>query len=189
MVTVTPSSHTDILTGDPLTTDEALAYYDDLPAIDIDFMLGRWKGSEVRAGHPAEGLLEAVGWYGKLFIDEDTVHPLLFYRAENRLFAVNPRRIPMNLTNTPVGRLTGLAGLLPLVRPFIATKKAKARLRMVTYRGVCSAAMCYDELPIIDCFRKVDDNTVLGVMDQKGSPIPYFFLLERDDDSPMRLDL
>ena len=32
-------------------------------------------------------------------------------------------------------------------------------------------------------FAKIDDNRVLGVMDLKGNPSPYFFVLERDDDS------
>ena len=50
---------------------------------------------------------------------------------------------------------------------------------MTEYRGVVSATMCYDRLPIHDAFRRVDDVTVLGVMDLRGAP-PYVFLLERD---------
>jgi len=62
-----------------------------------------------------------------------------------------------------------------------STKKYKARVRGVKYRGVCTAAMIYDHLEIIDVFRKIDDNTVLGVMDFKGKlhDKGYFFLLER----------
>jgi hypothetical protein len=52
-------------------------------------------------------------------------------------------------------------------------------LRAVTYRGVTTAAMIYDHLPIIDCFRRIDAHTVLGLMDMRGTP-PFFFLLERD---------
>jgi len=39
--------------------------------------------------------------------------------------------------------------------------------------------MIYDYLPINDSFRKVDDNTVLGIMDFKNSHQPFFFVLKR----------
>jgi len=51
---------------------------------------------------------------------------------------------------------------------------------MVEYRGKVSAAMVYDRQPIIDLFRKIDENTVLGMMDYKRMERPYFFRLSRD---------
>ncbi len=42
-----------------------------------------------------------------------------------------------------------------------------------------NATMVYDRHPIFDHFRKVDDNTVLGVMDRKGDTMPLFFFLVR----------
>ena len=39
--------------------------------------------------------------------------------------------------------------------------------------------MIYDKLPIQDIFRRVDERTVLGVMDYKGMTQPYFFVLRR----------
>lgn len=41
--------------------------------------------------------------------------------------------------------------------------------------------MIYDQLPIIDVFRKVDDQAVMGVMDIKGAPAEghFFFVLYR----------
>ncbi|MEL6382734.1 MAG: DUF4334 domain-containing protein, partial [Cyanobacteria bacterium J06626_18] len=45
-----------------------------------------------------------------------------------------------------------------------------------------SATMVYDYLPINDTFRKIDDNTVLGIMDLKNSPQPFFFTLKRTKD-------
>ena len=47
------------------------------------------------------------------------------------------------------------------------------------YRGKVSATMVYDYLPINDAFRKVNDDTVLGVMDLKNSSQPFFFILKR----------
>jgi hypothetical protein len=40
--------------------------------------------------------------------------------------------------------------------------------------------MIYDSLPINDIFRKVDDHTVLGVMDVRFTPQPFFFVLRRE---------
>lgn len=55
----------------------------------------------------------------------------------------------------------------------------KATLRMVTYRGVTTATMVYDQHPIFDHFRKIHDGLVLGVMDRKGDELPLFFYLRR----------
>jgi len=50
---------------------------------------------------------------------------------------------------------------------------------MMEHRQKISATLIYDNLPIHDIFRKVDDNTVLGEMDFKGMKQPFFFLLNR----------
>lgn len=49
------------------------------------------------------------------------------------------------------------------------------------YRGKASASMIYDQKPIIDIFRKIDEDTMLGVMDIKNFPSEksYFFYLKR----------
>jgi hypothetical protein len=65
------------------------------------------------------------------------------------------------------------------IRPLMYTDKPKARLRTVEHRGVATAAMVYDALPIIDVFRRVDADTLLGLMDLRGLPQPFFFLLRR----------
>ena len=62
----------------------------------------------------------------------------------------------------------------------LKTEKSQARIRMIEYREKVSATMIYDNLPINDIFRKIDDNTVLGLMDFKGMPEPFFFVLNRD---------
>lgn len=57
-----------------------------------------------------------------------------------------------------------------------------ARIREVKFRGTVSAAMIYDKFPIIDVFKYVDDNTVLGAMDNKDFPADageYYFYLKR----------
>jgi hypothetical protein len=40
--------------------------------------------------------------------------------------------------------------------------------------------MIYDHAPIVDCFRRLDENSLLGVMDLKGMQQPFFFVLRRE---------
>ncbi|MGB7084128.1 MAG: DUF4334 domain-containing protein [Phormidesmis sp.] len=49
------------------------------------------------------------------------------------------------------------------------------------HRGKVSATMSYDHLPINDVFRKIDENTVLGLMDCKALQQPFFFVLRREE--------
>ncbi|KAF6816941.1 cytoplasmic protein [Colletotrichum sojae] len=60
-----------------------------------------------------------------------------------------------------------------------------ARVREVKYRGVVTAAMVYDKYPIIDSFRLVDENTVMGAMDSKElrDAGTYYFYLKRRPES------
>lgn len=55
------------------------------------------------------------------------------------------------------------------------------QLRQVKFRGVVSAAMVYDKLPIIDSFRYVSDAMVMGAMDSKwdAEKGTYYFYLKR----------
>ena len=143
-------------------------------------ILGQWHGSEVPTGHPLDGLLAVSGWYGKRFDGVDEVHPLMFGEPGD-LYPVNPGSVPMDLLNTlgermPRPRIPGVTKAFKLVK----TRRHRARLRHVEYRGKVSAAMVYDQIAVIDHFRALDENTLLGAMDLRNSPQPYFFLLERD---------
>lgn len=55
----------------------------------------------------------------------------------------------------------------------------KARVRDIAYRGVLGAAMVYDGQPIIDHFRRVTDDVLLAVGEEKGKPVDYYFHLTR----------
>ncbi|MDX1497032.1 MAG: DUF4334 domain-containing protein [Salinisphaeraceae bacterium] len=169
-----------ILESGVTTTEQATEAFDQLEAIDCASMLGRWRGSELRTGNAMDGLLEATGWYGKEFVDFDHVHPLLFGSKE-KILKLEPRRLFAGMGLAPIAnKIPGLISLFKLIRPLIQTRHSRARLRMTEYRGKVTATMQYDHLPINDVFRKVDNNTVLGVMDLKGMPQPYYFVLRRD---------
>ena len=160
--------------------ETALAFFDSLPAVTCAELTGRYRGRELRTGHPMDGLLEASGWYGKQFDDADHVHPLLFQNRGGEIFAVEPRKMPLGVApRIPAAVVDRSQGAVGVLKAALQTKKHRARLRAVEYRGVVSAAMVYDHLPIIDVFRRVDADTLLGVMDLRGSA-PYVFVLQVD---------
>lgn len=51
-----------------------------------------------------------------------------------------------------------------------------AILRELKFRDKVSTSMIYNYLPIMDNFRKVDNNTVMGIMEIKGKVSVYFYL-------------
>ena len=162
-----------------IVTDEALELFDDLEIVDLDFMMGKWKGKGFHTNHPMDGLLEAIGWYGKEFVSADCVHPLLFSDGNN-IFKVDPNPIAMNLAlSMSIPKNDILKPFYSATSKILKTEKSKARVRMMEYRGKIGATMIYDYLPINDIFRKVDENTVLGLMDFKNMEQPFFFVLNR----------
>jgi len=153
--------------------------FDQLQPATLELMTGRWKGFEINTGHQMDGLLGPSGWYGKLFLNPEEVHPLLFYtNNKTEIYSFNPKFLPLNL-KLPKSKILG--NIISLLKPVLKTKKSKARMRMVEYRGKVTGTMVYDEKAIMDHFAKIDDNTMLGVMDLKGDSQPYVFVLERDN--------
>jgi hypothetical protein len=168
------------LSGAPV--EDVLAFVDTLPAVRVAELTGTWRGRELTTGNPLDGLLGRFGWYGKRFDGPDQVHPLLFADGRGGVLAVNPALAPLSLVVrlAPLLRNPLAVGLFRLVRPLLRTSRPRARLRMVEYRGVVSAAMLYDALPVVDVFRRVDGDTVVGLMDMRGLEQPFVFVLRRD---------
>ena len=174
-----------------MTQEEAFEFYDQLEPVSNKEMLGRWRGKEAPSGHPMDGILTICSWYGKEFIDEETVHPLVFKERRGKLFFLNPDRVfkyydivlKSKLLNKVINSKKPMnRHQYDCILKRFKTKRSKARLRQVEYRGKVSAAMVYDSLPIIDAFRKIDEHTLLGVMDMKGNfnDLGYFFILKRN---------
>lgn len=163
---------------------EVLAWFGTLPPAGLEASLGRWRGSELPTGHPLDGLLTSYGWYGKDFRDGERAHPLLFRAAglRDRVVPVDPARLPSwfvlhvpDLVHSPWAARAFRAAL-----PALRTSRYRARLRLLHHGSGETLAMIYDSLPIIDVFRRVDDRTLVGVMDRRDDPRPYFFVLRRD---------
>lgn len=137
----------ELLAGGAQTIDDVFAVFDELPAVDVDQMLGDWNGGLVPTGHPGEAQLDGLRWAGKQFRSANDVDPLICLNEAGERFA------------------TDVLG--------------QAQLRAVEYRGVVTATMIYDRHPILDHFRAIDSDTLLGLMDRKGEAAPLAFLLRR----------
>jgi hypothetical protein len=164
------------------TTDTALRYFDRQEPVSADVLPGRWRGVELATGHPFDGLLARYGWYGKEVLDAERVHPLLFTDRAGRPHPVDPALAPLTLIRrlpwllrTPPPRAA-----FPVARRLLRTDRPAGRIRALRHRDVLTSALVYDRLPVIDVFRRVTDDVLVGLMDMRGVPRPYFFLLRRD---------
>lgn len=166
---------------DALSPVAARAAFDSLPSVSLPEVLGDWLGEELPTGHPLDGLLAGYGWKGKRFTSADAVDPLVFHQGSGDV-AVNPALIPLGvpLAWPRLARSAPARRAFKTLLPALATGRPKARLRAVAHRGQVSTAMIYDDLPIIDHFRKVDAGRLLGLMDIRHTEQPYFFLLSRE---------
>ncbi|MED5239768.1 MAG: DUF4334 domain-containing protein [Pseudomonadota bacterium] len=166
-----------------VSTEDALAIFDALEPADTDFMLGAWKGEGFETDHPMDGMLERCHWHGKRFETTEHVHPLVFRKRNGELSSVKPLLAMPGLgllDKLPILKSEAAGTAFQALIPLLSGNKSAARLRMTTYRGKPTATMVYDNLPINDVFHKVDEDTVLGIMDLKGMKQPFFFVLRRE---------
>jgi hypothetical protein len=166
----------------PIFRTDALAHFDVLPSVEPEAMIGRWRGTGLPTGHPLDGVQESLGWYGKAFESAERVHPLLIRARSGEVIPLDPRFMPVSVAL----RWPAFARSAPVRRAFAAGRallrsdQSAASLRAVNFRGKRGAAMIYERKPIIDHFRKIDDDRVLGLMEMRGMELPYFFLLIRE---------
>lgn len=112
-------------------------YWASLPPATIDGMLGEWRGGEFVTGHRMNGQLEQARWFGKTFNSPSDVQPLVCLDDDGNRFS-----------NVEMG-------------------KGEASLWLEEFRGELVATMVYDGQPVHDHFKRVDDSTVMGIMNGK----------------------
>jgi hypothetical protein len=132
------------------------ALWADLATVEVDEMLGAWRGGDFATGHVASGVLRKVRWHGKRFDSPLEAVPLVCRDDDGELYS--------NLA---------------------AGGGGEASLWAIAFRGEVTATMVYDKMPVFDHFKKVDDDTVMGIMNGKlastfGIDDLYYFWLERD---------
>eukprot|EP00667_Euglena_gracilis_P018945 EG_transcript_20222 len=161
---------------------DALAIYDALEPVTVPFMLGSWAGAAFPTGHHLDGMLASYQWRGKRFDAADAAHPLVFVTPEGQPVTANPLLVMPGVFVVkwlPALNSPATGRLFQYLLPLLTTRQPGATLREVEYRGQRTVAMVYDALPIRDVFHRVDDSTVLAVMDLNGAADPYFFVLRR----------
>lgn len=127
-------------------------FWASLPPATVEGMIGEWRGGEFITGHKMNGLLEKARWFGKTFRSATDVQPLVCLDSDGNKFS-----------NTKLG-------------------KGEASLWVEEFRGEMVATMVYDGQPTHDHFKRVDDDTVLGIMNGKGvldNGRYFYFYLER----------
>ncbi|KAL4905096.1 hypothetical protein BDW74DRAFT_178105 [Aspergillus multicolor] len=152
-----------ILASKNITPLAATTLFNSLPPLAANELLGQWHGTCALTNHPGITALKAARWVGKNFHTTEDVHPIISLDDSVTYGQHAPGE----------GRV---------VNEFMG----KARIREIKYNGVVSTAMVYNDKPIIDYFRRVDERTVMGVMDAAGAveDHPLYFVLERlEDDS------
>lgn len=128
------------------------AFWATLPPATVEQMIGDWRGGEFVTGHKMNGLLEKARWFGKSFRSATDVQPLVCLDDDGNKFS-----------NIKLG-------------------KGEASLWAEEFRGEVVATMVYDGQPTHDHFKKVDDDTVMGIMNGKGvldDGRYFYFYLQR----------
>jgi hypothetical protein len=163
---------------------KALEEFQSLPPIARREMIGLWAGRGIPSGHPFDGVLENLGWFGKRFTPELRADALLFRLDKRRLIPIDPARIPLRLAFRfhKVGRTLIARILFSCLVRGLRAKGPVASLKTMSFHGVASAAIIYDDQPIIDHFRRMDDRRIMGAMTIDGDDRIYFFELDRVDE-------
>lgn len=142
----------DLRRRDRIDTDDLDRLWATLAPARLDDLWGSWRGSELPTGHALSRLLRKTGWVGKRFVSPLDVQPLVCRREDGTLYS-----------NVELG-------------------KGEASVWMIEFRGEVTATMVYDGTATFDHFKRVDGNTLLGIMNGKGVLFEgkhFYFVLER----------
>ncbi|WP_327674237.1 MULTISPECIES: DUF4334 domain-containing protein [unclassified Streptomyces] len=131
------------------------ALWAELETVKAASLIGPWRGFAFLTGHPIEKVLAASRWHGKRFDALDDAKPLICRAEDGSLYS-----------DTKAGR-------------------GEASLWNIEFRGEVTATMVYDGMPVFDHFKRVDDTTLMGVMNGKPGVVlvdgrHFYFGLERE---------
>ena len=129
-----------------ISRDKLDEYFAQLTPITTDDMIGKWRGGCIKAGSPFEFLLKKT----------------LPIHWHGKTFK------NVNAVSALVMNVLGAKIALPFF--------GSAIIREIKFREKTSVSMIYNYLPIIDHFRRIDDNTLMGVMTIKDRVEVYFYL-------------
>ncbi|WP_042777228.1 GXWXG domain-containing protein [Sinorhizobium fredii] len=164
---------------------DVATWFRSLALVQPDEMIGLWRGTGIPSGHPLDGVLENLNWFGKRFHPGMRADALLFQGRPGRLVPIEPGYLPIGLAIkfAPFGRTFVARIWFSYLQKVIRARGTTASLRLHALGGVETAAMVYDRQPIVDYFRRIDRDEIAGMMCVQGDTRRYFFKL-RMVDSP-----
>ncbi|TNC61517.1 GXWXG domain-containing protein [Rubellimicrobium roseum] len=166
----------------PPDTGAALERFDSLASVAPDHMAGLWRGRSLPTGHPLDGLLEALGWYGKAIQPDGRAHPLLFRTPSGAIASLDPAWMPtaLALRWPSAARSALVRSAFRTLGPALRAQGPAAGLDLREFRGRRGLALVYDRQPIVDHLGRIDPDRVMGVMTRTGMARPFLFLLTRE---------
>lgn len=75
----------------------ALKKFQILSPLEPREIVGLWSGRGIPTGHPLDGVLGNLGWFGKRFNADMRADALLFWSGTRRLIALDPGIVPLRL--------------------------------------------------------------------------------------------
>jgi hypothetical protein len=160
--------------------EEVKAWFRSLEPLRPEALTGLWKGAGMPSGHPLDGVLENLGWFGKRFHPDMRADALLFHWQPGVLVAIDPVFFPVSLAikAARLGRSARARRLLSRVHRVIRAKGTTAAVMTHATQDGSTAAMVYDRQPIVDVFRRINDVEIAGMMEVRGDDRRFFFKLE-----------
>uniref|UniRef100_UPI0018D03F43 GXWXG domain-containing protein n=1 Tax=Streptomyces clavuligerus TaxID=1901 RepID=UPI0018D03F43 len=76
---------TELEGGDPVDHRRVEAFFDDCGPLDIDDIIGEWRGAPLRTGHKGVAQLDGLDWYGKVFRSRFDITPVACRGPSGRL--------------------------------------------------------------------------------------------------------
>lgn len=170
--------------GEPVQADlqkDMTAWFQSLEPVKPVEIVGLWRGAGVPSAHPLDGVLENLQWFGKRFHPDMRADALLFQWHPGRLVAIDPRFVPIGLAIklAPFGRTALARTTFSYLQKAFRARGTTAALEVRTFEQIASAAMVYNEQPIVDHFRRVDENTLAGMMCVRDDKRRFFFKLTK----------
>ncbi|MEK1894273.1 MAG: GXWXG domain-containing protein [Rhizobium sp.] len=156
-------------------------WFRSLKPVPLDDMIGLWRGVSIPSGHPLDGVLENLDWFGKRIRPDLRADALLFQWRGGPLVAIEPAFFPIRqaIRFASLGRTFIARGGFSYLHRAFRARGTTASLELRTLDGVETAAMVYDRQPIVDYLRLIADEEVAGMMCVEGDARRYFFRLRR----------
>jgi hypothetical protein len=160
-----------------------IAWFASLPPVLPAELTGVWRGEGIPSGHPLDGVLENLQWFGKRFHPDFRADALLFQWQPGRLIPIEPSFFPIRtvIRFAAFGKTSVARNWFSHLNKLVRARDTTASVKLRTVDGEETGAMVYDRQPIVDFFRRIGEDEIAGMMVVEGGKQRYFFRLKRVD--------